>query len=178
MKNLRLLSIFAFTLFMMSCDTDDDSNNANPTPISGDPGITVTLDGGAFSNFVFEDQLYGVTLLNSAIQISAGDEEGNQITLFLNSTGGYGAGSVKTMGNIDSGNAVTYANIRTAGSPQISYFANSSGSGNITITENITHPTDPSLRLISGTIDVTATSTTNSDTTTMTGTFKELEYPN
>ena len=89
--------------------------------------------------------------------------------------GSFDAGTVKTMGDLDSNNFTTYVNIRQLSSTQTSYF---STSGNVTITGNIAHPTESGIRLISGTVNITAASTTDNNTTTMTGSFTELEYEN
>jgi hypothetical protein len=172
MKNLRLLSIFAFALFMMSCDKDDDSNDN--APLSGDPGITATINGGTYSNYAFSDAINQTTLAtNNTMTITAGDVDGDQITLFLNGTGGFGAGTVKTMGDMDSNNFTNYVLIRQLSSTQLQYF---STSGNVTITENRAHPSEDGVRLISGTFSISASSTVDNNTTNMTGTFIELEY--
>lgn len=172
MKNLRLLSIFAFALFMLSCDKDEDNNDN--APLSGDPGITATINGGTYSNYAFSDVIYQVSLAtNNTMTISAGDVDGDQITLFLNSTGGFGAGTVKTMGAMDSNNFINYVLIRQLSSTQLQYF---STSGNVTITENRVHPTEANKRLISGTFSVTAATQDAANTTSMTGSFIELEY--
>jgi hypothetical protein len=173
MKNLRLLSIFVFALFMMSCDTDDDSNDNSGPTLTGDPGITATINGGTYSNFEFDDVLYGITLNNGTMDISAGDVNGDQITLFLNSTGGFVSGTVKTMGGMDSNNFTNYVLIRQMSSTQLQY---TSTSGNITIVENKVHPTEADKRLISGTFNVTAQTIDGANTTNMEGTFIELEY--
>lgn len=172
MKNLRLLSIFAFALFMMSCDKDDDSNDNDP--LSGNPGVTATINGGTYSNYTFSDAINQTTLeTNNTMTISAGDVDGDQITLFLNSTGGFGAGTVKTMGDMDSNNFTNYVLIRQLSSSQLQYF---STSGNVTITENRAHPTEADTRLISGTFSITAATSDATNTTSMTGSFIELEY--
>jgi hypothetical protein len=172
MKNLRLLQIFVLALFMMSCDKDD--SNDNNAPLSGNPGITATINGGTFSNYAFSDAINQTTLAtNNTMTISAGDVDGDQITLFLNSTGGFGTGTVKTMGDTDSNNFTNYVLIRQLSSTQLQYF---STSGNVTITENRAHPTEANTRLISGTFNITATTLDATNTTSMTGSFIELEY--
>ena len=172
MKNLRLLQIFVLALFMMSCDKDD--SNDNNAPISGDPGITATINGGTYSNYAFSDAIYQTTLgSNNTMDILAGDIDGDQITLFLNSTGGFGAGTIKTMGDMDSNNFTNHVLIRQLSSTQLQYF---STSGNVTITENRAHPTEAGTRLISGTFTVTAATQGAANTTSMTGSFIELEY--
>ena len=172
MKNLRLLQIFVFAIFMMSCDKDD--GNDNNEPLSGDPGITANINGGSYSNYTFTDGIYQITLgtYGTTMSIDTADIIGDQITLFLNGTGGFESGTVKNMGDMDSNNFTTYVNIRQS-STQISYF---STSGNVTIIENRAHPTEAGTRLISGTFNVSAASITDDNTTVMTGSFTELEY--
>jgi len=157
----------------MSCDKDDD--NDNNEPISGDPGITANINGGTYNNYTFTDGIYQVTLGTNSptMSIDAADIFGDQITIFLNGTGGFESGAVKNMGNIDSNNFTTYVNIRQQSSTQISYF---STSGNVSIVENKAHPTEAGKRLISGSFNVTATSISGDNTTVMTGSFTELEY--
>ena len=147
----------------------NDGNNVNAI------GIETTINGGTYSNYIFTDAIYQITLNGNTMSIDAGDLNGDQITLFLNGTGGFDAGTVKTMGDLDSNNFTTYVNIRQLSSTQTSYF---STSGNVTITGNIAHPTESGIRLISGTVNITAASTTDNNTTTMTGSFTELEYEN
>ena len=173
MKNLRLLQYFVFAIFMMSCDKDD--SNENIEPISGDPGITANINGGSYSNYTFTDAIYQITLgtNGTTMSIDAGDINGDQITLFLNATGGFEPGTVKNMGDLDSNNFTNFVNIRQLSSTQISYF---STSGNVTIIENKSHPTEAGTRLISGTFNISADSSTDNNTTVMTGSFTELEY--
>jgi hypothetical protein len=173
MKNLRLLQFFLLAIFIMSCDKDD--GNDNNEALSGDPGITANINGGSYSNYTFVDAIYQITLgtNGTTMSIDAGDINGDQITLFLNGTGGFEPGTVKTMGDLDTNNFTNFVNIRQLSSTQISYF---STSGNVTIVENIPHPTEAGTRLISGTFNISADSTTDSYTTVMTGTFIELEY--
>ena len=172
MKNLRLLQILIFALLMMSCDKDD--GNDNNEQLSGDPGIAASINGGSFSNHTFTDGIYQITLgtYGTTMSIDTADIIGDQITLFLNGTGGFESGTVKNMGDLDSNNFTTYVNIRQS-STQISYF---STSGNVTIIENRAHPTEAGTRLISGTFNVSAASITDDNTTVMTGSFTELEY--
>lgn len=172
MKNLRLLQISVFAIFMMSCNKDDGNDN-NET-LSGDPGITANINGGSYSNYTFTDGIYQITLgtYGTTMSIDSADIIGDQITLFLNGTGGFESGTVKNMGDMDSNNFTNYVNIRQS-STQISYF---STSGDVTIIENRAHPTEAGTRLISGTFNVSAASITDNNTTVMTGSFTELEY--
>ncbi len=173
MKNLRLLQMFVFVLCIVSCDKDD--NNDDQSPLSDDPGITATIDGGSYSNYAFKDGIYQITTgaNGNTMSINAADVNGDQVTLFLNATGGFSAGVVKTMGALDDNNFTNYVNIRQQSSTQISYM---STAGNVKITKNRVHPTEAGMRLISGTFNITATSTSDANTTEMTGSFTELEY--
>ncbi|WP_179021695.1 hypothetical protein [Winogradskyella forsetii] len=171
MKNLHLLQIFVLTLFMLSCSADD--SNSDSAPLSDEPGMVATIDGGTFNNFLFTDGAYQASLgTNDTMSIDIADALGNQVSLFLNGTNGFGADIVKNMGNIDSNNFMTYALIRPS-SPQISYY---SSSGNVTISENRSHPTTSGIRLISGTFNITASTLDGTNTTSMVGSFTELEY--
>ncbi len=80
--------------------------------------------------------------------------------------------TVKTMGNVDANNFVTYGLIRQS-QPQISYY---SSSGNVTITNNREHPTESGHRLISGSFNIMATSLDATNTTSLIGSFSELDY--
>lgn len=173
MKNLRLFQMLVVVLFMVSCDTDD--NNDNQDSISGDPEVVATINGGTYSNYAFSASVYQITLgaNNNTMNIQTADMNGDQITLFLNGTGGFGAGTIKTMGAIDANNFTNFVSIRQLSSTQINYI---STSGNVTITANAAHPTESGKRLISGTFNVSAASITDDNTTTMSGTFNALEY--
>ncbi|MUU78596.1 hypothetical protein [Winogradskyella endarachnes] len=174
MKNLRLTQIFIFSLLMLSCSSDDSGGSNEP--LNENPGINATIDGGTYNNYTYTDGIYEITYseTNSTMSINAADTTGDQITLFLNSTGGFSSDTVKIMGDTDSNNYRTYVLIRQA-STQKSYY---STSGNVTITENRNHPTESGIRLVSGTFDISASTTDNSDSTTFIGSFTELEYEN
>ncbi|RNC87793.1 MAG: hypothetical protein ED556_00975 [Winogradskyella sp.] len=170
MRNLHFFRIVIITLFIFSCESDDNTGN----PIAENPGVNAVINGGTFNNFEFSDSIYQVTkqATNNTITIDAGDTNGNQITIFLNSSGGFDSGTIKTMGDIDVNNFVTYVLIRQS-NPQMSYY---SSIGNVTITDNITHPTESGIRLLSGNFEITANPINDPTSTTMTGTFIELEY--
>lgn len=168
MKHLHLVKVFVLALFVISCS--DDSYSVS---LSDEPGMEATINGGTFNNFIFTDGAYQASLnTNNTMSIEIADADGNQLSLFLNGTDGFGAGIVKNMGDIDSNNFITYALIRTS-SPQISYY---SASGNVTISENRYHPTENGIRLISGTFNITASTLDGTNTTSMVGSFTELEY--
>lgn len=171
MKNLRLFQILFLTLFVISCSSDDGENGS---PIA-DQGIVATIDGGTYSNYSFVDGIYNVTkgTNGNTLTIESADINGDIITLFLNGIGGFSQGVVKQVGDTDSNNFKTYTVIRQLDT-ELSYFALEEG--NVTITANRAHPTDNGHRLITGTFNVTATSTLDNHTTTMTGSFSELDY--
>jgi hypothetical protein len=172
MKNLHLFQILILTLFIFSCEKDDDQEN----PVAENPGINATINGGSYSNYSFVNGIYQVTLggNGTTLSIDASDTNGDQITLFLNGTGGFNSNTVKVMGDIDSNNFMTYVLIRQH-ETQTHYY---SSTGSITITDNRAHPTESGKRLISGNISITANSVSGSNSTTMTGTFLDLEFGN
>lgn len=174
MKNLRLLQMFVFVLCIVSCEKDD--SNDDQSPLSDNPGITATINGGTYSNYSFIDGIYQITLgATNTMSVDVADVNGDQVTLFLNAAGGFNAGAIKNMGESDDNNFTNYVNIRQQSSTQISYM---STSGNVKITENRAHPTEAGKRLISGTFDISALSTSDANTTEMTGSFTELEFQN
>ncbi|WP_152487234.1 hypothetical protein [Winogradskyella psychrotolerans] len=171
MKTLHLLKIFVLLLCMTSCSDDD---NDNSPPLNENPGMVATINGGTFNDYNFTDGTYLISsgTNGNTMSINIADTSGNQVTLFLNGTGGFSSGTVKEMGDIDSNNFVTHGIIRQA-NPQISYY---STSGNVTITEDRTHPTETGIRIISGTFNISATTLDNANTTVLIGSFTELEY--
>lgn len=170
MKNLRLFPT-VLALFILSCSSDD-GNNATMS-VSENPGFTATINGDTFSNYNFSDSIYQVIKgTNNTISIETSDADGNQITLFLNSTGGFDSGTTKNMGDIDTNNFVTYMLLRQ-NDPEVSYF---SSNGSFTITENKEHPTDSGKRLLSGNFEITANPINNPTTITLNGTLVELEF--
>ena len=171
MKNLHLF-LTVLALFIFSCSSDNE-NSSSTLPISESQGINASINGGSFNNYNFSDSIYQVTKgANNTISIDASDTNGNQITLFLNSTGGFSSGTIKDMGDIDSNNFVTYILLRQ-GNPEVSYF---SSTGTVTITKNRAHPTDSGLQLLSGTFEITANPINDPTTITIAGSFVELEF--
>ena len=175
MKNLRLLQTLVLTLFILSCSTDDDGDSSGP--LNENPGISATIDGSTYDDYSYSDNFYQVTFNTDAntIKIEANNSDNDQITLFLNSTGGLDSGTVKTIGNADSNNYITYLIIRQASSQKTYSASIASGSGSITITENRAHPTESGTRLISGTFNISA-ATSEGNNTTFVGSFTELEF--
>ncbi|MGB3607221.1 MAG: hypothetical protein WA775_06895 [Psychroserpens sp.] len=171
MKILHCMLIMS--LLFVSCDKDDDNSNTDDSPLTG-TDFQATIDGGNFSNYDFDLGVYIITAgtANNTLSIDIGDSNGEQITLFLNATGGFDSGVVKEMNNVDSNDFITYALFRQQ-SPMNSYF---SSEGSVTITENRAHPTESGVRLISGNFDITAISPEDSGVVEITGAFSELEY--
>ena len=108
----------------------------------------------------------------NTLTIDNAESNGEMITLFLNGTNGFKDNSVKAMGDIDSNDFRTYGLIRQF-DPQVSYY---SSGGSLTITKNREHPTALGHRLISGNFSISATSLDDANTTTLTGSFSELDY--
>lgn len=169
MKNLRLL-LFMLLSITFSCNSDDNDDNSP----AGDAKLQATINGGTYSNYAFSRGIHQITKgeNGNTLSIDVSDTNGHMITLFLNGTNGFSSGTVKEMGNVDSNNFMNYVLIRQP-QPQISYY---SSSGNVTITSNREHPTDAGKRLISGNFDITASSIDSENTTSMTGSFTELDY--
>lgn len=169
MKPIQLLCAFILSFFILGCSSDDQVY-----VIAEDPGIRATIDGGTYSDYNYQDGVYEITSNGngSVLSIDSADINGDMLTLFLNATGGFDAGVVKDMGNVDENNFVTYVLIRQQ-NLQLSYY---SDSGQVTITSNVPHPTEEGTRLISGTFEVSASSTTPNHTTTITGAFIDLSY--
>ncbi|WP_156033024.1 hypothetical protein [Sediminibacter sp. Hel_I_10] len=174
MKILQCLLIVSF--LFVSCDKDDDSNDNQDNNIPNLEGtdFKATIDGGDFSDYDFNLGAYTITTVssNSTMSIDVGDLNGEQITLFLNATGGFDSGTVKQMNNVDADNYRTYGLFRQS-SPQMSYY---SSEGSVTITENKVHPTESGVRLISGNFDISAATIDDTSNIEMTGAFSELEY--
>jgi hypothetical protein len=172
MKNLRILFILISFVIASSCDKNDDGSNA---PIEGTT-FQATVNGGNYSNYTFDIGVYAITkgTNGNTLSIDIGDVNGEQLTLFLNGTDGFSNGTIKQMGNEDTNNFVTYALFRQQ-NPLTSYY---STNGNVTITNNRTHPTESSKGLISGNFDITVSPIDSNIILTLTGSFTELEYLN
>ena len=169
MKNLHLLSILFLSVLTLSCSKDENSDN----PSAEAETFQATINGGTYSNYAFSMGVYEATkATNGTLSIDISDSNGEMITLFLNGNSGFSSDTVKTMGNIDSNNFVTYGLLRQS-NPQISYY---SSSGTVTITKNREHPTESGHRLISGSFNITATSLDNANTTSLIGSFNALNY--
>lgn len=172
MKKLHLLSILMLGFIISSCSSSDD-NNDNDEGSSGEPGVSVTIDGGTFDDYMFTATVTNITFNDNAntLNIAAGDTNGEQINIFLNSTNGFNANAVKEMGNDDINNFRTNVSVT---SPNIPIY--NSTTGNITITRNVVNPGNSNERLISGRFNNVSTSNSNGDNATITGTFTDLAY--
>ena len=168
MKNLRLLSILFVSIITLSCNKDD-ANSATQ-----EKGFQAVINGATYSDYSFVLSVFEITkgTNGNTLSIDISDNNGDMITLFLNGSGGFSSDTVKEMGNIDSNNFVTYALVRQS-QPQVSYY---SSSGNVTITNNRTHPTESGHRLISGNFNIAATALDGMNMLSMTGSFTELDY--
>ena len=172
MKNLQLPLICIIMLLGVSCSKDDDNNTNND--VTGVTAFSATINGGTYSNYDYDLAVYTITKNGNTMSIDVGDQNGDQITIFLNGTNGFDAGTEKVMGNTDDNNFVTYTLIRQA-STQLSYY---SSGGTVTITQNVPHPTEANTRLISGDFNITTATTDGSSTTVLNGSFSELGYTN
>ena len=169
MKNLHLLTILFLSILTLSCSKDEDNDSRS----AEEQTFSAKINGGTYSDYDFTLGTYQVTKAsNGTLNIDISDVNGEMITLFLNGNGGFSSDTVKTMGNMDSNNFVNYSLIRQA-QPQLSYY---SSGGNVTISSNREHPTESGHRLISGTFNITATTLDAANTTSLIGSFNELDY--
>ncbi|MEM1001313.1 MAG: hypothetical protein AAGH46_01540 [Bacteroidota bacterium] len=174
MKDLRLSIGFIACLLIFACESEDSQDLQTPPTLSDDPGVSVIINGDSYSNYNFNDAVYQISKPNpNALHIQAGDENGDQIDLFLNGTGGFSNGAIKEIGNTDENNFMTYALVRQADT-QLNYFATTSGQ--VVIQSNETHPSKEGFRLISGSISLSASTQDALNTLTVVGTFTDLEY--
>ncbi len=172
MKNFLIFSLTLFAFITVSCSTDDGASTTNSQAQEAE--FQATIDGDTYSSYSFEMRVYEAKkgTNGNTLSIDVADINGEMITLFLNGTGGFSNSTVKEMGDIDSENFTNYVLIRQSGT-QISYF---SSTGRVTILKNREHPTEAGHRLISGHFDITASSIDGTNTTSMTGSFTELDY--
>ncbi|MEO6348650.1 MAG: hypothetical protein ABIO60_12155 [Aquaticitalea sp.] len=169
MKNLHFIRILFLSVIVLSCNKDDNNDN----PPAEESAFQATINGGTFSNYALTLGVYQITkgTNGNTLSIDIGDINGNMINLFLNGNGGFGTGVVKQMGDIDSNNFMNNVVIRQQ--QQATYY---SSGGNVTITKNREHPTESGKRLISGTFTINASSIDGTQSTSMSGSFTELEY--
>lgn len=174
MKNVLTYCLFMATFLSISCSSNDDDASSNDNAPAGTSTFQATINGGTYSNYDYTLGVYEVVkgTNGNTLSINTADSNGDMITLFLNGTNGFDSGTVKEMGNVDADNFNTFATIRQA-SPQITYF---STSGSVTITTNRVHPTEAGHRLLSGNFNITAATIDGSNTTSMSGSFEELDF--
>jgi len=165
MKTLKTLSILFFSLLILSCSKDDGDDEGGSDP---EAEFTATINGGPYNNLVATLGSYSSDSTNG-LTIAVVDANGNTIRLFMNSTGGFGSGITKEVGNIDGNGFQTNALFRDQAT-QIIYTANS---GNINITQNNESNADPANRVVSGTFNVTV-NINSGGTVTMNGNFKNI----
>lgn len=156
-------------MIMLSCSSDD----ANNDPSEG-PSFQATINGGTFSNYSFKLGAYEAVkgTNGNTLKITMADKNGKQITLFLNSTGGFKTGIVKQMGDVDSDKFITYVEIKN-NEPSAQYF---SQSGTLKITNNREHPSNSQKSLISGEFNIVASTTDGTISITMKGSFNDLQF--
>ena len=169
MKNLHIIYVLLFSIFLLSCSSSDENND----PAEG-PNSQATINGGTFSNYAFKLGVYQIVkgTNGNTLNMQMADKKGIQITLFLNGTGDFKSGTVKQMGNVDSNESVTHAWIRDI-QPPVSYI---SKSGTLKIKNNREHPSNSQQRLISGEFNIVALSEDGKQTTTMKGSFNDLVF--
>lgn len=165
MKTLKKLSILFIALIVISC-SKDEGDGGGDTDAAAE--FTATINGGPYNNLVAKLGSYSASSSNG-LTIAVVDENGNTIRLFMNSTGGFGSGVTKEVGNVDGDGFQTGALFRDQAT-QIIYNAIS---GNITISQNKESNADPDNRVVSGAFNVTANINTGT-TITMNGTFKNI----
>lgn len=170
MKHLQLLTILFLSMIILSCEKDENNDN----PQAQEEMFQALINGDNYSNYDFVLGVYQITkgTNGNTLSLDFADSNGEMITLFLNGTGGFETGTIKSMGNVDANSFQTYALVRQA-QPQLSYF---SSTGNVTITNHREHPTEAGARLISGNFTIEAASTDGLNTLVMSGSFLDLEY--
>ena len=169
MKSLRLIYTLFLSMIIMSCSSDDVNNDA-----SEGPEFQATINGGTFSNYSFKLGVYDVVkgTNGTTLKIIMADKNGKQITLFLNSSGGFKSGAVKQMGDVDSDKFRTYVEIKD-NQPSAQYF---SQSGSLKITNNREHPSNSQKSLISAEFNIVASTIDGKTSITMKGSFNDLEF--
>lgn len=166
MKTLKTLSILFFSLLTISCSKDDGGDDGGG---SGEPAFSASVDGGPFANY---SAIYSSYSADDAVGVTftVFDQDMNSYRFFLNGTGGYGSGTVKEIGNVDSDGFFTNVTVRHDESLQV-FMASSDGT--ITITENVVN--DDDRNIISGTFSFMANTNVGVDIT-VSGTFENFEY--
>lgn len=166
MKNLKTICILFLSVLIISCSKKDD-NTEQSAPEASFTGI---VNGGPFSNYTAKLGSYS-TETNVGLTLAVIDANGNTIRLFMNQTGGFSAGTVKVIDNVDGDGFITNALIHHSDS-QATFYASE---GNLTISENRATPGAENSNIISGSFTLTLTDNL-STTLTLNGTFNNFQY--
>ncbi len=166
MKILKTLVCITLLVTLFACSKKDDDGGTSAEEAS----YTATINGGGFTNFSSTLGSYAPDFNSNGLTLAIVDQNSNTIRIFLNKTGGFTSGVVKTIGNEDADGFITSVIIRNDANQQIF----GSSEGNITITSNI-EDSDNEQNLISGTINVTANNNTGT-VVTISGTFTNFQY--
>ncbi len=170
MKTLKTLSILLLSVLIISCSKKDDGDDGGGSAPEAE--FNATINGGGFgSNYASRMDFYSTDYRDdSGLTLAVTDENTNIVRIFLNTTGGFGSGITKVIGDVSNG-FVTNVIIRDQ-TNQVTY---NSSEGEINILENRENPETEDGRLISGNFTITATSGVG-PTITMTGNFKNFAY--
>ena len=125
MKNFKQLFTIAILLTLIACSKNDDDGGST----AGEAFYSATINGGAFSNFTSTLGYYSPDSNGNGLTLAIVDQNTNTVRIFLNKTGGFSNGVVKTIGNMDGDGFTTSVIIRSDETQQIY----NSTEGNITI---------------------------------------------
>ena len=167
MKTLKTLSILFLSVLIISCSKKDDNDDQQTAP---EPEFRITIIGASFGNNYLSELGNYTTDSTNGLTIAVTDSNTNVIRIFMNQTGDFGPG-VKEIGNVDDNGFVTNVVVRD----QDAMITYTSTEGTITILENMANPEDADGRLISGNINVTA-STNTGETIVLGGPFENIAY--
>ncbi len=168
MSTFKTLCFLLFSVALLSCNKDDESDSSGTDP---EAAFNATINGGNFSNYISTLGFYDASSSDGTLSISVTDSNNNVVRLFMNSTGGLNSGVVKEINNTDPNNFVTQVVIRD----QTAMVTYTSISGNITILENRQSAEDSNYRLVTGNFIITASTSTGTNIT-MTGNFDNIKY--
>tara|TARA_R100000935_G_scaffold5241_1_gene12058 strand:- start:4545 stop:5045 length:501 start_codon:yes stop_codon:yes gene_type:complete len=166
MKNIKPMVVIALVLTLIACSKKDDDGGST----SAEATYSATINGGAFTNYTSTLGHYSPDFNGNGLTLAIVDQNTNTIRVFLNKTGGYSNGVIKTIGNVDTDGFMTGVVIRSEETQQIY----NSTEGTITITNSFID-SDTDQNGISGTIMVTATTNTGTEVT-ISGTFENFLY--
>src|SRR5690606_7148159 len=167
MKTLKTLSILFLSVLIISCSKKDDGDDQQTAP---EPEFRITIIGGSFGNNYLSELGNYTTDSTNGLTIALTDSNTNVIRIFMNETGGF-ASVIKEIGNVDDNGFVTNVVVRD----QDAMITYTSTEGTITILENSANPENSEGRLISGTLNVTA-STNTGETIVLGGPFENIAY--